>query len=249
MVDILFYDQDTQEQDRIESQLSNSVALLSDERLSCRKYNAAEQVEGHLKADAPYDLSLLEVTSDSDIELTRKVRHAREQSDMMLIADVRIPVMKIVTPETRVCSLLQKPYEEKDMKEVVRDFMAAFFRSREVPTDSNSIVIENRQGRRVIPFSHIYYVEAREKKVHFRLRDREYSVYESLDNISRRLPATFIKCHRSFMFNTAYLDRVKLSENIVYLEHGIMVPLSRSYKPSIKEYISGLSGNRDSNNE
>ena len=36
-----------------------------------------------------------------------------------------------------------------------------------------------------------------------------------------------------------------LSDNAVYLEHGIIVPLSRSFKAPIKEHLNGLSGKRD----
>ena len=244
MIDILLYDRDANEQARITRRVRDSVALLSDERLDCHGYRDAAQVDRHLAADKPYDLSVLEVSEDADIALTKRVRAGREQADMMLLADSRISPMRYLTPEIRACSLLLRPFSEGDLRTVTGEFMSAFFRRREVPTDDNSIVIENRQGRMVVPFSHIYYIEVREKRVFFRLRDREYSKYDTLDNIRAQLPSNFVQSHRSFIFNASYLDRIKLSDNTVYLEHGITVPLSRSYKASIKEYLSGLSTNR-----
>lgn len=249
MTSVLLFDRDKKEQELIRKKISDSVAILSDDSLDCNMCGSVEQADEHIAKDKALDLSMLEVSADEDIGLTRRVREFSEQADMMIMADSSISPMKYMTPDIRACSLLLKPYRPEDMDTVVREFMAAYYRKREVPSEENSIVIENRDGRIVVPFSHIYYIEAREKKVFFRLRDREYSKYDTLENVKASLPPSFLQSHRSFVFNTSYLDKVKLSENTVYLEHGIMVPLARSFKASIKEYLSGLSGKRNNNTE
>jgi len=245
MTYVLLYDRDKREQELIRVKIGDSVARLSDDSLKCSCFGAAEQVDGFLVKGPPLDLTMLEVCEDGDIDLIRRVRAAGVQADMMLLADSRISPMRYMTPDIRACSLLLKPFRKEDMETVVHEFISAFYRKKETPSDENSIVIENRDGRTVVPFSQIYYIEAREKKVFFRLRDREYSKYDTLDSIKNQLPAGFVQSHRSFVFNTAYLDRIKLSENSVYLENGIIVPLSRSFKAPIKEYLSGLSGKWD----
>ena len=183
MIDILLYDRDKKERERISSRLSDSVAVLSDEHLKCRSFDASEEVYKHLEKENPLDLSLLEVSGDEDIALTKHVREFREQADMMLMADGRISPMKYMTPDIRACSLLLKPFSDDEMKTVVHEFVASYIRKRETPSEENSIVIENRDGRIVVPLSQIYYIEAREKKVFFRLRDREYSKYDTLENV------------------------------------------------------------------
>jgi DNA-binding LytR/AlgR family response regulator len=241
MIDVLLYDRSKKEQEKIETRVRDSVAVLSDDRLECKNCEKAEQVDAHLANGPTVDLSMLEVACDEDIGLLRRVRQYREQADMMVMADSSISPMKYMTPDIRACSLLLKPFSDEQMSSVVHEFMSSFYRKKEQPTDENSVVIENREGRIVVPFSHIYYVEAREKKVFFRLKDREYSMYSTLENVKGMLPSNFIQSHRSFLFNTSYLEKIKLSENLVYLEHGILVPLSRSFKASIKEYLNGLS--------
>ncbi len=114
------------------------------------------------------------------------------------------------------------------------EFMQNYLESQEKPQDQQCMVLENREGRTVIPFRQIYYIEVRERKVFIRIRNKEYSRYDSLEHMLEGLPDYFIRCHRSFVFNRQHLERVRLSENAVYLEHGIMVPLSRSYKPAVK---------------
>ena len=245
MTNVLLYDRDKREQELIRVKVGDSVARLSDDSLKCSCFGAADQVDGYLAKKPALDLSMLEVSEDGDIDLIRRVRASGDSADMMLLADSRISPMKYMTPDIRACSLLLKPFRKEDMEAVVHEFMSAYYRKRETPSEENSIVIENRDGRMVVPFSQIYYIEAREKKVFFRLRDREYSKYDTLENVKTQLPPGFVQSHRSFVFNTGYLDRIKLSENSVYLEHGIIVPLSRSFKAPIKEYLSGLSGKWD----
>lgn len=245
MIDVLLFDRDTIETERIRRRVGDSVAILSDDRLECMSCDSIKRVEEYLERNSALDLSMLEIVGDDDIALSRRVRSLREQAEMMLIADGSISPMKYMTPDIRACSLLLRPFGNEEMENVVHEFIASFCRKREVPSEESSMVIENRDGRIVVPFSHIYYIEAREKKVFFRLRDREYSKYDTLENIKTQLPAGFVQSHRSFVFNAGYLDRIKLSENSVYLENGIVVPLSRSFKAAIKEYLSGLSGKRN----
>ena len=247
MISVLLYDKDKEERERLHRRVSNSVAILSDDRLECMDFDSSKSVISHLAKDLSVDLSMLEVSSDEEIELTRQVRAFREQLEMMIMADGNISPMKYLTPDIRACSLLLKPFSNEEMEMVVHEFVAAYYRKRKTPSDESSIVIENREGRIVVPLSHIYYIEARDKKVYFRMRDREYSKYDTLENVKTQLSSGFIQSHRSFIFNSGYLDRIKLSENIVYLENGITVPLSRSFKAPIKEYLSGLSGKRNNN--
>ncbi len=249
MIDLLIYDRDKKEQERVGSHARDMVAFMSDDRLSCAGYMDAGSVDMHLSKDKPYDLSVLEIKNDEDISLSRRVRSGRSDADIMLVADGTVSPMKYLTPDIRACSLLLRPYEEDTMKSVMREFLSSYFRKREIPEEGNSIVIENRDGKTVVPYNQIYYVEARNKKVYFRLRDREYSKYDTLENVRRDLPQTFVQSHRSFMFNSGYLERIKLSDNAVYLEHNIIVPLSRSYKASVKEYLRGISGSRNIDTE
>ena len=249
MIDLLIYDRDRAEQNLLIGKARDMTALLSDEKLGCSSYETMDAVDRHISNDSPYDLSMLEITGDEDVALSGRVRAGREQAEIMLMADGRLSPMKYLTPTIRACSLLLRPYDDDTMHAVVQEFMTAFFRRRETPSDENSIIIENRSGTTVLQYSSIYYIEARDKKVIFRVRDREYSKYDTLDNIRRQLPSYFVQSHRSYIFNAGYLDRIKLSDNTVYLEHNITIPLSRSYKASVREYLNGLSGNGINNNQ
>jgi DNA-binding LytR/AlgR family response regulator len=61
-----------------------------------------------------------------------------------------------------------------------------------------------------------------------------YGFYGTIDKLVDNLPSNFIRCHRGFIVNKYKIEKVILSQNIIYLEDGFDVPLSRSYKSLFK---------------
>ena len=96
-------------------------------------------------------------------------------------------------------------------------------------------------GREIfrIPFGQIYYLEAREKKVFIRMRMEELAINGTMEKLSERLPENFLRCHRSFIVNMDYISQIKLAENMLYLREGLFVPVSRSYKATVKRQLNG----------
>lgn len=240
MAEMLIYDRDKGEVKILEDCARRTVAYQSDDRLFIREFPGKEKVEAYLEEGNLLDLAIMEISGERDIRMAEQVRGKGELLDMMLIADSGISPMKYMTPKIRACSLLLRPYEKMEAAEVVQEFVSEFYRKQRDADEERALLIENREGKTAVPYSQIYYLEVREKRIYIRLRDREYSKYDTLENIIKTLPENFLRCHRSFVFNVSYFQRVKLSENLIYLEHGIQVPLSRTYKTDIKEYLNGL---------
>ncbi|MDO5551103.1 MAG: LytTR family DNA-binding domain-containing protein, partial [Lachnospiraceae bacterium] len=67
-------------------------------------------------------------------------------------------------------------------------------------------------------------------------RQEEFGFYETIENMEKQLPEFFCRCHRSYIVNMQKVKAVKPSLNVIELQDGITVPLSRSYKKTIKEY-------------
>ena len=87
------------------------------------------------------------------------------------------------------------------------------------------------------PYSQIYYIEVRGKKIFIRLKEKEYSKYDSMEHVMEELPDQFIRCHRSYTVNKEYIVGIRLSNNLIMLEDDIIVPLSRRYKADMKAYM------------
>ncbi|MDO4555396.1 MAG: LytTR family transcriptional regulator DNA-binding domain-containing protein [Lachnospiraceae bacterium] len=240
MISLFIFNKNKKENQVLEKCSKDAVALLSDDSLEIRGTAAEDEAEDYFQKKELLDAAFLDVTQKSGLTVSKEVRKNYEEAELMVIADATVSPMEYMTPAIRAASLLLRPYEVNQAKNVVGEFFRAVFRKREEADDEKVMVVENRQGKISIPFSKIYYMEVREKKIFVRLKEVEYSKYDSMENIIKTLPDGFLRCHRSFVVNTAYITRVKLSENMIYLEHDICVPLSRSYKGAIKEYMNGL---------
>ena len=119
---------------------------------------------------------------------------------------------------------------------VVNEMMDAFtekFDSKDVP---ESFVIETREGKQYIPLNQIYYIEAREKKIFIRTKQEEYGFYDTIENMEKKLPENFLRCHRSYIVNMSKVTAVKVSQSLIEVQDNLQVPLSRSYKRAVKEY-------------
>ena len=53
----------------------------------------------------------------------------------------------------------------------------------------------------------------------------QYETYARLDDLQPQLPASFIRCHRSYIVNLSYV--ASLRENFVTLHDGTQIPVSR----------------------
>lgn len=236
---LLIYDTNTVERSVILNSIRDHTAMMSDAALRILEYVNERDVRTFLTGNPVLDLAVMEVSCGQDLDLTKALRRITNESELMLVADAAISPMEYLTPEIRACALLLRPYTTEQLRQVTRSFMSAYFSNSSDDNEDDAIRIDGRDGLITIPCRNIYYIEVREKRLYIRLRDREYSKYDSLENIGASLPDYFMQCHRSYIFNTRHIEKVKLSDGTIYLEHDITVPLARSYRQKIKEFING----------
>ncbi|MDO5410941.1 MAG: LytTR family DNA-binding domain-containing protein [Lachnospiraceae bacterium] len=240
MASVLIFDSDKKEYRVLLYQSRDAVAHCSEDSLEVIPCLDSKDAAAFIEQKGLLDMAFLDVTKKEGLELSKQLRRAYELSELLVIADYSVSPMEYMTPDIRAASLLLRPFTEEQSKPVLQAFFQAFYRTQNTKSDDKVLVVENRQGKVTIPYSQIYYLEVREKKVFIRLKEKEYSKYDTMENMLKDLPEHFLRCHRSFVINSDYIRMVKLSENTIYLEDNIMVPLSRSYKAEIKEHVNQL---------
>ena len=116
------------------------------------------------------------------------------------------------------------------------EFISSYMERKNEEHSGKSYVIESKEGRTILPYHDIYYLEAREKKIFLRTLNEEYGFYSTMEQLEKELPDTFLRCHRSYIVNMDKVEKIMLSHNQILLVHGFNIPLSRSYKPMLKEF-------------
>lgn len=240
MADVFLIVKNSSEQQNIISKIENSVAFFSDDKLKIYKFNTYEESNDFIRLESKLDFAIVEVKNDKDIAFLAEFRAINPNVELMLLADSKISPMEYLNPKIRASALLLTPYNQDRLKEVIDDFISDYYRRLENISEEKMFVVNTKDGKEYIPFSNIFYIEVREKRVYVRLQNREYSQFGTLENTLKSFPQYFLRCHRSYAFNSKYLSSIKYSENIIFLSHGIQVPLSRSYKKEVKEYFNGI---------
>lgn len=238
MISMLIYDRIEKELHKLKSAADYQAAYSSDEYWNILLAETREEAAQKEVKMPVLNTACMDITGDGDLACVEELRKKYREMFLLVIADTSISPMSYVRPGIMASSLLLRPQagcpcDDKDIARVMREFLEAYLEQFE--TGQGRFVIESKEGKIHIPFDKIYYFEAREKKLYVQTDTEEYGFYGTIDKLEGELPPHFMRCHRSFIVNTRKIEKVVLSQNIIYLTQDRDVPLSRSYKATLKE--------------
>lgn len=234
MISHLTYDSKEKESVQLKQIMKDEAAYISEEEWIWNLFQEYSKLREYL-ADGPVlDLAVLDITNPEMLAYLADFRKAYKEAMLMVIADATISPMQYLKPTVMPNSLLLRPADPVQMRQVVKEFFEAFSAERIQEDSEEMFVVETREGKTFLPYSKILFFEAREKKVFVRAGTSEYALYDTLENIIERLPEGFLRCHRSYIINKEKIERVMLSKNLIELKDGAAIPVSRSYRMDVK---------------
>lgn len=206
------------------------------EMMECSSIRELEEV---VEGKNHPDIICLDITMQGAIDLAAQLRLLLPLSYMILIASPDISPVTYLRPSIGADSLMLKPLSAGQIQEIMSEALQAYIQRFFKPDEKKVFVIENKSGRELVDYDHIFFFESREKRVYLNAGSVEYGFYDTLDKLEERLQDRFIRCHRSFLVNSSKISQVFLSQNRLVLQGDFEIPLSRSYKPAIKEFLAG----------
>lgn len=187
------------------------------------------------------DLICADITMPGVLELVKELRKVRPTAYIILVANAKISPLIYMRPSIGAESLMLKPLSEEQIQEVLSEAIRAYLRRFYEPNEERVFVVESGGSRNLIDYERILFFESRDKRVYLNTDSEEYGFYDTMEQLQERLDG-FLRCHRSFLVNKAKIKEIFLSQNRIVLEGDFEVPLSRSYKPDVKEYLKRRSG-------
>lgn len=234
MISMMVYDSRGEEREMMQHTIRQAAARLTEEKLELAYFERLEQMNVFLKGSPLLDMACYDVSAKGSIDFLERLRRQYKETLLLLIAEPYMSPMEYIRPTILASSLLLRPITEDRLMDNLSELWEQY-QEKDSGEEEESLVIETREGKTYVPFSKIYYFEAREKKIYLRLKKQELTFYDTLEHLAERLPASFVRCHRSFIVSRSRIRRVMLSKNLIVLEQGMEIPLSRSYKPAFKE--------------
>lgn len=246
MILMIISDSPASERSRIRSCAESQAAYHTDEYWEFLESGSVSELSASLEKTDKVDMVCLDLTMEGSIEKAEQIRHDYGSAYITLIADGSISPVKYIRPSIQAESLMMKPLDSEQLNMVIGEAVRTYARRIEAPEDKRVFVAENKGGRDLIEYDKILFFESREKKVFLSTEREEYGFYDTLDDLEGKLDETFIRCHRSYIVNTARISKVEISASRVTLDDGTELPLSRSYKPAIKDYLNKRKKNGNS---
>ena len=172
----------------------------------------------------------------------RVIRAVREENGgalAVVIADADTSPLAYMKPEIMAAGLLLRPLSRAQTDRTLEQvFQAIARKERELLFGDELFSVSTREEIIRVPYSKVLYFEARAKKIVLCTEHSEYSFYATLEQLTKQIPDYFIRCHKGYIVNRLLVERVALSENTLYLYGGFQVPVSRTYKPAVKEAMA-----------
>lgn len=236
MISAMIYNSKEEEKEWIIQAVHKVAAYLTEEKWNIEYFDKREQVEAFIKNGNLLDFAGYDVTPVGSIDFLEKLRSHYRETVLFLIADPSLSPMEYVRPSILASSLILRPLTPQKLETCIREVLENLLEKNQ-GQEEEVLLIETREGKTYIPMSKIYYFEAREKRIYVRLKKQEFTFYETIEHLDKKLPAHFLRCHRSFIVNRYHIQKVMLSKNLIELEQGMSLPLSRSYKSVFKELV------------
>ena len=235
MISVFSYNRVLKEQDIIERGCRSQVAMRTDEKLNFVR--AAAAASGEAVPETLTDIIYYEIADRFDVGSLRKLRQKEEGAALMILTSPSVSPMEYLKPGIAPDLLLLRPFGQKEFDQVNTELFDAFLERMNSPNPDDHFVLNSREGRTLISYGRIMFFEASNKKINLRTDHEEYDFYDSIENLQTVVPDWFIRCHRSYLVNTRKIRKVKMSEGLIEMEGGAVVPLSRTYKQDLKILI------------
>lgn len=238
MIVMMISDAPAAERKVILSNARNQAALLTDDLWEWIECGSLEELRQVAAENRRIDVFCIDLTIEGSLDVVRTLRCENPESYIILIADCGISPVVYMRPQIRAESLMLKPLTVSQISNTLHEAIFTYL-GRSGSDERKSFLVECRGEKSIIEYGRINFFESREKRIFLCTDSEEFGFYDTIDQLEEKLSGDFLRVHRSFLINKKKIAKVSLSKNRVYLMNGEEIPMSRSYKSSVKLFFDG----------
>lgn len=184
------------------------------------------------------ELMIIEVTDINDLERVKYMRSVFTNARLLLLANNHISPEYYVVPEISPDALLLKPYVYSTATKSIHKLLLWCYRDRERSLEKE-MLMKIQTGGEVYycNYTEVHYLEARDKKIVVHMHENEIAFYDSLQRLEKCLPEYFIRCHRSYIVNFMFIQKISLTDSEFYLNEKTVIPISQKYRIKLAKIL------------
>ncbi len=144
--------------------------------------------------------------------------------------------------ETRPEAFISKPFKKRELQRAIELMISRqseksqIFSTNAAPLDDRIFIFDKGERVKVL-YQDILYLEADRNYTKIKTTQQEFLYSSNLKSIEEKLPANFIRVHRSFVANLKAIDKILDTQIII---SGKSIPIARSMKNQLLEYLKIL---------
>jgi DNA-binding LytR/AlgR family response regulator len=106
--------------------------------------------------------------------------------------------------------------------------------------DGSVFPVKNGANTKLLRTCDIFFFESQGRKIALRTKAQEIVFYSKFEQLTTQLPDSFLRCHRSYIVNAKKIKEVNFTSSVVTMSDGSVIPVSRTYRDSVKEALDKL---------
>ena len=206
------------------------------------EYASADE---YLSADKEHDLLFLDI----EMQDSASGKDDTDKNGMWLAREIRSrdkgkqPIIIFVTGykdyvfdafDVGAFHFLIKPIDMEKFADVFHRAAKQILAEQE--QQRKNLIIQYNNTNKVIPFSHIYYVESQNHKAVIHSKEDEFEYYARMEDLEMELSGQFYRIHRGYLINLSYVDEYNKLE--VTLMNGDKLLISKyKYDDFVRAYL------------
>lgn len=194
--------------------------------------------------DNHYDVILLDIQFDKQkengIDYAKKLFTVYPHLKIVFISGfAREYISEVFIPRINLAGFIEKPIDRSILERMLEKIQ------NDNETRKSEIIKVNSNGRTVvIPLRDINYIESDGHYINIYVSGSELRQFNSLNEIAKKLPAYFKRCHRSFIVNMNYIKEIGNNSIIMDDINNTQIPVSRVLYNGLRkeffEYIGDI---------
>ncbi|MCI9006721.1 MAG: response regulator transcription factor [Lachnospiraceae bacterium] len=169
-----------------------------------------------------YDLIFLDIRMPNlnGMELAKKLREKDFEGVLIFVT-----VLEEYMPdafEVEAMDYLLKPVEEARLERTLKRSLKHLSVKEE-----KGLFVRTMNWCQNIKLKDIYYCEVINRKIYLHTKKGILDYYGKMKEVEQQTAPDFIRCHRSFLVNPAYLSEYRNGQAV--LENGEQIPVSKNY--------------------
>ena len=211
-----------------------TMHCLNGKESELRTFDSREELARAVSEGWKPDVALLDIRLPREDGICLAKRLFPEGSRTQVIFVTGYPEYQSEVYETEHVWMLTKPVKEEKLRRALEKAISLRDRkmTRMLTVRTGSVLLR-------IPVETIHCAEASGRKVILRCLGEQVEYYGTLEKLSKKLPRSFIRCHRSYFVNLEHV--IRLESDQITLESGEIVPIGRTRRTQVRmEYLAFL---------